>query len=202
MRPTDWDARYAGSEGPLFGELPNPLVLAERGRFLPGQRVLVPADGDGRHGRWLASLGLRVVAYDISPEATRRALAADRAAGCEVDRRVLGWETAVAASDFDHVVAVFVQFVDAATRPAFLRSLRASLRPGGSLLLVGYRQAQLALGTGGPRDPSHLQDAGPLSDELTEAGFADVVTREADLVLEEGAAHRGPSALVLASARA
>jgi 2-polyprenyl-3-methyl-5-hydroxy-6-metoxy-1,4-benzoquinol methylase len=34
--------------------------------FLPGKRVLVPGCGDGRDSQYLASLGLRVISFDLS----------------------------------------------------------------------------------------------------------------------------------------
>ena len=69
-----------------------------------------------------------------------------------------------------------------------------ALKPGGVLVLQGYTPEQLAYGTGGPREVSHLYTR-----ELLEASFGDmdIVTLESyERELDEGPGHRGHSALI------
>src|SRR5215472_13303607 len=66
-----WDERYRG-EGFAFGIEPN-LFLASQSEYLkPGLRALVPGDGQGRNGVWLAQRGLLVDSVDVSPLATAK----------------------------------------------------------------------------------------------------------------------------------
>ena len=83
-----WDRKYANSPS-LFGDRPNDFLVARQAGFLPGQKVLVIADGSGRHGAWLAGLGLKVDAFDISPEANQQAQDLDARLGVTVHRACL-----------------------------------------------------------------------------------------------------------------
>ena len=188
-----WDRRYAGSSS-LFGEEPNDFLVRRRSSFRPGQKALVIADGSGRHGGWLAGLGLRVDAFDVSSEGDRQARALDARLGVAVRRQVCGWEDWPAWEGYDHVVAIFVQFAAPAERARLFAKMRSALAPNGMLHLLGYAEAQLGLRTGGPSDLDKLY-----SRELLVREFADLETEE--LVeyraeLAEGSAHRGPSALI------
>ena len=78
-------------------------------------------------------------------------------------------------------------------RRLFAACARA-LRPGGLLLLQGYRVEQLAYGTGGPRTPDHLYTEEQLRAEL--GAFELRVLRSHDSEIFEGEGHAGMSALV------
>jgi cyclopropane fatty-acyl-phospholipid synthase-like methyltransferase len=189
-----WDQRYASDEY-HYGVEPNAFLVRQAHRIAPGAHVLAVADGEGRNGVFLAGLGARVHAVDGSAVGIAKAkrLAADRGVTLtheQVD--LLTWDWPVAA--YDAVVAIFVQFVDEADRPAFFRNMRAALKPGGVLLMEGYGPGQLAYGTGGPRYAGQLY-----TQAMLRQAFADMwieVLSAYDAVIEEGAAHSGMSALV------
>ncbi|MFO0461789.1 MAG: SAM-dependent methyltransferase, partial [Burkholderiales bacterium] len=67
-----WNGRY-GAPGWLFGTEPNDTLAARADLFAPGDRVLCVADGEGRNSTWLAARGCRVVAFDLSEVALRKA---------------------------------------------------------------------------------------------------------------------------------
>jgi hypothetical protein len=69
-----------------------------------------------------------------------------------------------------------------------------ALRAGGVYILEAYTPAQLALGTGGPRDPALLMTLAGLKEEL--APLTMDVGREVEREIHEGAFHGGPSATV------
>ena len=56
-RAAMWDARYA-PEPYAYGEAANAFLVAQAHRLKPGMRALVPGDGEGRNGVWLAEQGL------------------------------------------------------------------------------------------------------------------------------------------------
>jgi protein-L-isoaspartate O-methyltransferase len=188
-----WDRKYAASPS-LFGEEPNAFLVSQRHRFHPGQKALVIADGSGRHGAWLAGLGLHVDAFDISPEADRQARALDSRRGVVVQRRLCGWEAWSQWAGYDHVVAIFIQFAAPEERRRLFAHLRSALVPGGTLHLLGYAEAQLGLRTGGPPDLAKLYSRAFLSQEFMEMQIEELSEYRADL--DEGSAHHGPSALV------
>lgn len=188
-----WDLKYANSPS-LLGDRPNDFLIARQAGFLPGQKVLVIADGSGRHGAWLAGLGLKVDAFDVSPEADRQARALDARLGVTVHRAVCGWEGWSTWQGYDHIVAIFIQFSPPEERTQLFARLRSALVPGGRLHLLGYAEAQLGLRTGGPKDLERLYSRDLLEREF--AGMEIVVLTEYRAELSEGTAHRGPSALI------
>ena len=95
---------------------------------------------------------------------------------------------------FRSIVAIFIQFAAPEQRARLFAGMQQALKPGGLLLLEGYRVEQLAYGTGGPKDIENLYTA-----ELLRNAFADLEIlhlAEYDAPIEEGSGHRGMSALV------
>jgi cyclopropane fatty-acyl-phospholipid synthase-like methyltransferase len=194
-----WDRKYANSPS-LFGDCPNGFLVARQAGFLPGQKVLVIADGSGRHGAWLAGLGLKVDAFDISPEANQQAQDLDARLGVTVHRAVCGWEGWPKWEGYDHIVAIFIQFSPPEERTRLFARMRSALVSGGTLHLLGYAEAQLGLRTGGPSDLERLYSRELLMREFS--GMTVEVLAEYRAELSEGTAHRGPSALIGLVARA
>ena len=196
---SQWDQRFS-RPGLLFGEQPNRFLEREAHRLGAGSTVLSVADGEGRNALYLASLGHRVCAFDISAVAVAKAreLAARR--GLQVE-----WHTASAdewdwrARAWDAVLAVFVQFADPAMRRRMFEGMWTALRPGGLLLVQGYTPRQLEFRTGGPGRLEHLYTSALLRELLPQAEWLQL--REYEDELAEGSAHVGRSALLDAVAR-
>lgn len=198
-RALDWDARYDRDDY-LFGTEPNRFLVDCRPLLGPGDRVLCIADGEGRNSVWLAGEGMRVDAFDPSPVAVAKArrLAGER--GVAVGFAVAGvddWDWPGEA--YDAVAAIFIQFAPPAMRRRLFGRILAALRPGGLLLLEGYRLEQLAHGTGGPSVPDQLYTEPQLREEL--AAFVVESVHAHDAVVDEGPVHSGMSALIDVIAR-
>jgi SAM-dependent methyltransferase len=197
--PPDWDARFS-AEGYLFGTAPNQFLASCRELIGTSGRVLCVADGEGRNGVWLAEQGLDVEAFDGSPVgvAKARRLAAARGVTARFEvGDVDGWDWPEEA--YDVVVAIYIQFSPPAQRRRVFARIGRALRPGGLLLLEGYRVEQLAYGTGGPKIPDQLYTEAQLRDELSAFELEEV--RSYDAVIDEGAAHSGLSAVIDVIAR-
>lgn len=72
--------------------------------------------------------------------------------------------------------------------------MKRALKPGGLLLLHGYRPEQLAYGTGGPKAVENLY-----TEPMLREAFADMQILELrayDAEIAEGTGHRGMSALI------
>jgi SAM-dependent methyltransferase len=197
--PADWDRRFSG-EGYLFGTEPNRFLVSCADLLREGDRALCVADGEGRNSVWLAGRGLTVDAFDVSPVgvAKARLLAAER--GVSVDYSVAAadeWPWPEGA--YDVVVAIFIQFAPPALRRRMFGWIGRALRPGGLLLLEGYRIEQLEYRTGGPGVAEQLYTEPQLRAEL--AGLTIERLDSYDEVVDEGPAHSGMSALVDVVAR-
>ena len=189
-----WDGRY-GDESYLFGERPNAFLERQADRLRPGLTALAVADGEGRNGVWLARQGLAVTSTDISPRAVAKARALAARHGVEVDARLAdpdAWDWPVEA--FDVVVGVFVQFAPPDMRDRLFARMKQALKPGGQLLLEGYRPEQLAYGTGGPAQVENLYTEALLRDAFADMEVVSLVSYDAAIV--EGSGHVGLSALI------
>ena len=189
-----WDERY-DQEDYLFGKAPNAFLARQAHRLAPGMRALAVADGEGRNGVWLAEQGAHVVAVDASPVgvAKARKLAAERGVSLEhivADMTAWDWPDAT----FDLVVAIFIQVTTPDERAGIFKGMIRALKPGGLLLLEGYGTGQLAYGTGGPKDIERLYTEDLLRTSFAELEILELSTYDAEL--DEGARHRGMSALV------
>jgi SAM-dependent methyltransferase len=189
-----WESRFAAPEY-LFGTAPNAFVKSQAHRLEPGQKALALADGEGRNGVWLAELGLDVLSLDFSANALRkaRALAALRRVDLrfqQVDLATWPWPTA----EFDVIVAIFIQFADPPFRQRIFDGIKTALKPGGLLLMQGYRPEQLDYRTGGPSQVENLYTTALLEDSFSD--FASVEINEHDSMVDEGGGHAGMSALI------
>lgn len=189
-----WQQRYA-EDAYLFGEAPNAFLARQAGLLKPGQKALAVADGEARNGVWLAEQGLKVVSLDFSPVAQQkgRALAQKRGVALEFCcADVHEWPYPEA--DYDVVIEIFTQFSSPAQRARKWAGMKAALKPGGLLLIEGYRPKQLDYATGGPKQVENLYDRALLQAAFGDFARLDVV--EEDRALDEGSAHVGLSAVI------
>jgi SAM-dependent methyltransferase len=191
---TMWDERFAAEEY-VFGTAPNAFLAAQAHRLQIGWTALAVADGEGRNGVWLAEQGLEVLSMDLSAPAQSKALRLAEERGVTImleQTDVSTWVAPEAA--FDLVAAIFIQFAAPALRKQVFREIKRAVKPGGLVLLEGYRPEQIAYGTGGPRIPENLYD-----EAMLRAAFADFEILELnayDAEISEGAGHHGMSALI------
>lgn len=189
-----WDERYAVDHY-VFGESPN-AFLARQGGLLPNSgRALAVADGEGRNGVWLAEQGLSVLSVDGSENAQQKAARLAERRGVTLDLVLADLDTWVwPKGEMDVVAGIFIQFTDPPERDRMFGRMMAALKPGGLLLLEGYRPEQLAYGTGGPSQVEKLY-----TEALLRQSFAsmDILSLDSyDAALSEGPGHDGMSALI------
>jgi cyclopropane fatty-acyl-phospholipid synthase-like methyltransferase len=189
-----WETRFR-PPGYIFGKEPNAFLKSQARRLHPGATALSVADGEGRNGVWLAEQGLDVLAIDFSAAALEKARALAQERGVRISTEiadVITWPWPKAA--FDVIAAIFVQVVFAAEQPAFFANLKQALKPGGLLLMQGYRPEQLSYRTGGPPEVERLYTRAMLHSAFGD--MSEIEIREHDSVLNEGTTHVGMSALI------
>jgi SAM-dependent methyltransferase len=189
-----WDGRYAIDDY-FYGTAPNAFLASQCHRLQRGCEVLAVADGEGRNGVWLAKQGLAVTAVDFSPVALDKARRLAEREGVDVRHELadlFAWDWG--ENRWDALVAIFVQFVSPGDRPGFHARMKRALKPGGLLLLQGYRPKQVEYGTGGPSSAANMYTAEMLREEFADLEILHLA--EHDSVIEEGMGHKGLSALV------
>jgi cyclopropane fatty-acyl-phospholipid synthase-like methyltransferase len=189
-----WESRFS-APGYLFGAAPNRFLASQAHRLEAGHKALAIADGEGRNGVWLAEQGLDVVSVDFSPTAVEkaRALAAARGVTMRLELADLA-EWPWPAAEFDLIAAIFIQFAGPALRAKFFDGIKKALKPGGWLLMQGYRPEQLDYRTGGPGQVENLYTRAMLEEAFGDLALVEI--KEHDSIIREGSGHNGMSALI------
>jgi len=192
-----WNERYS-QPGFTYGTEPNDF-LRDNARLIPKGRVLALADGEGRNGVYVATLGHQVTSVDLSSVGLAKAkiLAADRGVTIETVVADLA-DFVIAPSSWEGVVSIFCHLPPPLRRHVYAAVVQG-LVPGGVLVLEAYTPRQLELGTGGPSNPELMPTLAQLRDELSGLEFLHGAEVERDV--REGAFHSGRSAVVQVVAR-
>lgn len=193
-----WNARYS-AEGFAYGVKPNCFLAGHAGLLPPGGRVLLPADGEGRNGVYLARQGFAVTSFDQSAVAVEKARALAAQCGASIDARVADAMTFdYASGDFDAVALIFVHLLPPVRKHVHAKAIEA-LKPGGLILLQAFRSEQLGRASGGPNELSLLY-----SEPLLRQDFSGCRIELLDCAMEfldEGPGHQGEGAVVSLVAR-
>jgi len=188
-----WESRYE-EPGFAYGTRPNGWVITCEPQLPRGARILVPGDGEGRNGVYLATKGHHVTSLDMAASGLRKAAKLAEEAGVPLGTLQADLaEWSPEPNSFDAVVLVFLH-LPPDLRPRVHAALAASLRPGGLLVLEGFDRSHLGLPGGGPRDPEWLFDP-----EMLRTDFAALeceALQTADVQLDEGPFHQGAARVV------
>ena len=184
-----WDQRYSEA-GFKDGTEPNAFLQEAAQRLAPASELLVPGDGEGRNGVWLASQGHAVTSVDSSRVGLQKAqaLAAEKGVSlCTALVDLADWSPQPAS--MDGVVLIYVHLPSAIRRRAHL-ALAQGLKPGGWLILEAFHPLQLQHHSGGPKDGDMLYTPEQLSAEF-EGLLQPVLAWHGETVLAEGPGHQG-----------
>lgn len=189
-----WDERYAEAGGYPFGEAPNAYLRSQSWRLRAGMRAVVPGDGGGRNGVWLAERGLVVTSLDWSPVGVARArdLAVRRGVAMTAQvADVSRWDWPPAA--FDCAVWIYLH-LPPEDRAAAAAGLVRALAPGGIVILECFTPAQQGRRSGGPKDPALLWSRAVVESCFPQ--FTILELTEGTVLLDEGPRHQGPAEVV------
>jgi len=184
-----WDQRFA-EPGYKYGLAPNAFMQQAVARLAPGSQVLVPGDGEGRNGVWLAQQGHQVISADSSSAGLQKAsvLATERGVALTtllVD--LADWSPE--PGSVDAVVLIFTHLPESIRAGAHQR-LAQGLRGGGWLLLEAFHPDQLGYESGGPKDPAMLYTPSMLASDFD--GLLDAeLSWAGETTLTEGPGHQG-----------
>jgi hypothetical protein len=193
-----WDERY-GKPDYFYGTEPNDFLRGHCTEIRSGGDVLCLAEGEGRNAVFLAQQGFHPLALDQSAVGLGKAMQLARARHVHIDTVVANLDDyRIEAGRWDGIVSIWCH-LPSALRAVVHRQVVAGLKIGGVFLLEAYTPAQLAHGTGGPKDLDLLPTLAGLREEL--AGLEFVHAEERERVIHEGPGHNGPSSVVQVVAR-
>ena len=190
-----WDERFSEPE-PVYGDAPNAFLAEQASRFQRGMKLLVPADGYGRNGIWLAKQGFRVHTLDLSPVGVERARKAALAAAVTMTIELADLATWTWPLDeFDGIASIFLHLPPDVRLKVHASMLRA-LKPGGVVILEAFTPAQLQHTSGGPKQVELLYTADMLRQDFASGEVLEL--GEEEVHINEGHMHSGPAAVVRA----
>jgi len=184
-----WDESYSVA-GYKYGVAPNEFLVRQAARFPAGAEVLVPGDGEGRNGVWLARQGHRVTSVDGSAVGLAKARALAEQAGVTVATHLTDladWQPAPGSAD---AVALTFVHLPPALRTVVHRRLAEALKPGGWLVLEAFHPRQLGFASGGPKAVELLYSLADLRADFPET-LREVEAMEGEVSLDEGPGHQG-----------
>jgi SAM-dependent methyltransferase len=192
-----WDERYGAPEY-VYGTEPNEFLASVASRIPLGQ-VLSLADGEGRNGVFLATLGHRVTSVDASPVGLAKAGRLAAARGVTLTTIVADLaEYVIVPGGWEGIVSIFCHLPPPLRRRVHEQVVRG-LAPGGMYVLEAYSVRQLQFGTGGPQKAELLLTLDAVRGELAGLEFLHAVEIEREV--HEGTFHNGPSAVIQVRAR-
>jgi len=203
MNAAMWDERYGGADY-AYGFEPNGFLANQTAERVTDLAALVPGDGEGRNGVWLAAQGYAVDTLDLSEAGVAKAKRYAQTRGVTLNAVVadaLAWDWPRA--HYDLIALIYLHLVPESRKRLHALAL-AALKPGGRIVLEAFRPEQIerqrAGARGGPRDAALLYT---IDDLRADFAAAELETLEAcEIDLREGELHVGPSALVRLVARA
>ncbi len=196
-----WDERFAAEEY-IFGTAPNAFLydnIDTIKRLVPTGKVLCLGEGEGRNAVFLAKHGYEVTAVDLSEIGLRKAKKLAHSQGVDLHTQVVDLATYdMPKGKFDIIVSIFVH-LPLALRQRLHQQVIANLAPNGLYVLEAYTVHHLELtqsgqSVGGPKAAEMMMSLAELSHELD--GLTFMQAEERLVMLDEGSAHRGQSAVV------
>jgi len=187
-----WNEKYSAAES-LYGTEPLPFLRESLSHLKPGGRVLLPADGEGRNGVYLATEGFDVHTFDGSEVAVQKSRQ-DAA-----DRGVIIHATVSSVADFGFPTEEFDGVISSYFHlqpyfPQLHQKYISCLKPGGVFLLEGFSKDQMNYDSGGPREKDMLFTQEGLREDFKD--FDILMMEEKVEMLNSGTRHKGEGSVI------
>ena len=157
------------------------------------------ADGEGRNGVYLATLGHSITAIDQSQVGLDKAkqLAEQKQVSIDtIEADLVEYDLGV--ESWDCIVSIFFHIPPEVRGRIYPRIIKA-LKPGGILILESYTPEQLDYGTGGPPIADLMLTGKDLEGYFSELHIEHLETLEREVI--EGTGHTGLASVVQLIAR-
>lgn len=188
MNSTAWNKRYEGSE--LVWSASANIWVQQLTEDLPVGKALDVAAGEGRNALWLAARGWQVTAVDFSAVALQRArslaekhLGPDAGLLVTLEADVATWVPQ--ARSYDLVLVAYLH-LPKQQRSTIMQAAAEAVAPGGTLLVVGHDQENLAAGHGGPQNPTVLYQPRDIAADIEPAKLVVIRSETARRSLTDG----------------
>jgi cyclopropane fatty-acyl-phospholipid synthase-like methyltransferase len=187
-----WDVRYLEYEF-AYGTEPNALFKEFIDPLPPG-KILLPAEGEGRHAVYAAEKGWKVTAFDYSEIARSKALKFAKKRKVSFKYTLNDMETYKTKETYD-VIAIIFAHLPGDKRKIFHRNMISMLKKNtGKIFLVAFSKKQISNHSGGPKNIDMLYDIESLKEDFKQLEI--ISLDELVVRLEEGRCHRGKADVI------
>ena len=193
-----WDERYRQPEY-AYGTKPNQFFAHALKELNPNGKIFLPAEGEGRNAVFAASLGLEVVAFDISQEGKRKAeaLAADNFVDINYTVGNLN-QLKLQPESFDVIGLIYAHF-ETYIKVAYHNQFISLLKPGGFVIFEAFSKNHIKFQklnphAGGPKNVDMLFSIEDMHKLF--AGLETITLVEKLIDLEEGKYHNGKASVI------
>lgn len=192
-----WDERYSDKEF-AYGKEPNKFFKEWLTKF-KGNTILMPADGEGRNGVYAASLGWKVISFDLSEEGKIKALKLAKEKGISLEYLVGDFEDLEFKKEsFDAIGLIYAHF-SGDKKKRYHQKLHEYLKPGGVILLEAFSKAHLPLREINPKvgGPVAIEDLYSIEEiENDFKNYETLLLTEEVIELNEGKYHLGKGSVI------
>jgi SAM-dependent methyltransferase len=187
-----WDERFSGLEY-VYGTEPNDFLVSVASK-IPQGKILCLADGEGRNGTYLATLGYDVVAVDGSSVGLAKTQKLAQAKQVEITTIHADLaDFVIEPQAWNGIVSIFCHLPPDLRAKVYRQSV-IGLKPNGVFVLEAFAPKQLQYNTGGPKNIDMLPALSTLQQELT--GLDWEIARSVERDLDEGRYHDGKAAVI------
>jgi SAM-dependent methyltransferase len=187
-----WDERYS-SEDYIYGTEPNLFFKQEITKLEPG-KILLPAEGEGRNAVFAAKLGWKVVAFDSSKEAIKKAMKLAKDEGVTFDYLESDLSKMNLSSNYFDCIGLIYVHLPPETRASIHSQLLEYLKPAGKLIVECFSKKQIKNLSGGPKSLEMLYSADLLESDFNKMNK--VTITEESINLQEGRFHSGKADVI------
>ncbi len=152
-----WNQKY-DCDGYFYGTQPNEWLRMNRHRLPTAGTALAIADGEGRNGVYLASLGLQTTSVDASEVGVAKAAKLAQQKGVELNALHADLNEWQPQPDSVDVIASIYAHFPRDLRAKTHTACAAALKPGGVFVLEAFHPKQLGRTSGGPGNVELLYD--------------------------------------------
>lgn len=185
-----WDTRYAEIDF-AYGKTPNTFFKDSIDKLTPG-KLLLPADGEGRNAVYAATKGWDVTAVDMSESGKCKALELASELGVNINYQVTNLIDFHPEEQYDAIGLIYAHFPPEIRQDLHHKFMDA-LKPGGKLILEGFRPDQLNYHSGGPKAVEMLYPLAMIQEDFKDLEVE--MAEEQNILLNEGRYHQGEAAV-------
>ncbi|MGN6567374.1 MAG: class I SAM-dependent methyltransferase [Flavipsychrobacter sp.] len=197
MDATFWDTRYS-KEVYAYGEEPNKYLAAQLNNLKP-EKILFPADGEGRNSVYAAKLGWDSYAFDQSSEGKRKAELLATKNKVKIHYQIAQMPSVeYQENEFDAIALIFAHF-GGNEKLAYLKQLSSYLKKGGIMIFEAYSKNHMHFQSinskaGGPSDIKMLYSIEELENVFND--YEIITLKEEEVEIHEGPFHGGMSSVI------